>query len=185
MFRVRSVLLLSLCLLSACGGSQKEAQAPQVLAQSQDASVAGVQESVDVPLTQLERAEVAATVEAGLGSFLQQVELEESLKEGEFEGFRIVRFTEPARWRGVGLQPGDVILSVNDASIERPEQAYAVFVSLKTADVLEVAYLRGGQPMRLSLPIKGEPSPSESAPAAKPKAKSSVAEPPAAQPKQR
>lgn len=119
---------------------------------------APVLESVDMPLTELTRDEVTQVVEAGLGRFLQTVELEESLKDGQFEGFRIVRFHRPEQWRGVGLLVGDVVTRINDAPIERPEQAYAVFVSLKTASALEVAYLRDGRPMRLSLPIVG-PSP--------------------------
>lgn len=131
---------------------------------------APVLESVDTPITELERAKVAAAIDAGFGAFLQRVEVEASLKEGRFEGFRIVRFAVPEDWRGVGLLVGDVITSINDQPIERPEQAHAVFVSLRTAKVLEVSYLRVGKPMRLSLPIVGElppepPEPAEPAPA--------------------
>lgn len=131
-----------------------------------------VEESVDVPLTELSRQEVVETVDAGLGTFLQQIEVEAVIDEGIFHGFRIVRFREPSRWSGVGLMPGDVILRINGAAIERPDQAHQVFGSLKTAPALELDYERGGQAMRLALPIVGEakglpgPAPASSAPPA-------------------
>ena len=158
------LILLLTSLLAGCGGSR--AQEPDVVVKPPEmsATAPAVVESVHQPLTQLERSDVSETVEAGLGRFLQEVELEESLDEGKFEGFRIVRFRDPKQWVGVGLHVGDIIVSINDSPIERPEQAYAVFVSLKSADALEVSYLRDGQAMRLSLPIVGDaPASSESA----------------------
>jgi len=161
---------LSLLGISACG-HPKQAEDPHVVESAgleQAEVTAPVLESVDTPITELERAKVAATIDDGFGAFLQRVEVEASLKEGRFEGFRIVRFAAPEDWRGVGLLVGDVITSINDQPIERPEQAHAVFVSLRTAKALEVSYLRVGKPMRLSLPIVGElpPEPPEPSPAA-------------------
>ena len=68
------------------------------------------------------------------------------------------------------LKVGDVVKKVNEQPIERPEQAYAVFASLKTASNLDVSYERDGKPMRLSLPIvdKGTPPAPSAAPAAAP-----------------
>lgn len=148
-------------MLAGCG-HPKEAEDPHVIESAglpDTEAQAPPLESVDTPLTELERAKVVAAVDDGLGQFLQQVELEASLKEGRFEGFRIVRFAVAEDWRGVGLLVGDVVTSINDLPIERPEQAHAAFVALRTAPALEVAYLRAGRPMRLSLPIVG-PAPS-------------------------
>jgi len=155
----------ALLVLVGCGGP-KEAEDPHVIQSAgltNEPAAAPVLETVDTPLTELERAKVVEAVDAGLGRFLQQVELEASLKAGKFEGFRIVRFVDPGAWRGVGLLVGDVVTSVNDMPIERPEQAHAVFVSLRTAPALEVAYLRADQPMRLSLPIVGSAPPAPAA----------------------
>ena len=163
----QKLLLLGVIgVLSACGGGKRGAEAPDVVVTQSDAGLGApsVPESVDTPLTSLQRREVVETVEEGLGRFLQEVELEETLSEGEFQGFRIVAFTHPERWTGVGLLVGDVVVSINDSPIERPEQAYAVFVNLKTAPALEVSYLRQGEKMRLSLPITGAAA-SPSAPA--------------------
>lgn len=153
-------------LLVGCGGNQREAEAPRLSENAQVIDSPG--ETVAMPLTDLDKNEVAQTVDAGLGRFLQKVEIEADVREGKFQGFRIVRFTQPEEWRGVGLQVGDVVKKVNEQPIERPEQAYAVFASLKTASNLDVSYERDGKPMRLSLPIvdKGPPPAPSAAPAA-------------------
>jgi hypothetical protein len=168
------IALLSLSLLGVAGcGGRKEAEDPHVVESAglpETESQAAVLESVDTPLTELERAKVVATIDDGLGQFLQKVELEASMNEGRFEGFRIVSFAVPEDWRGVGLLVGDVVTSINDLPIERPEQAHAAFVALRAAPALEVGYLRAGQPMRLSLPIVGPapPPPAADPPAATP-----------------
>lgn len=158
-------MALPLALSTAC--ARKEAEEPRVLLDTHSSpALPAVEESVDVPLTELSRKDVVETVDAGLGTFLQQVEVEAVVDEGVFHGFRIVRFREPARWSGVGLLPGDVILRVNGAAIERPDQAHQVFSSLKTAAALELDYERGGQAMRLALPIVGEAAPAPAPPVA-------------------
>jgi S1-C subfamily serine protease len=92
----------------------------------------------------LYRDEVNAVVEAGLGRFLQKVEVEPSLQGGKFEGFRIVQLGPSDFWQGVDLTPGDVVTAVNGMPIERETQAYDAFMSLKTAERLAVTYLRNG-----------------------------------------
>src|SRR5690606_28515624 len=155
---------LVLCVLtSACGGSRLEADAgagfsEQSSLPANKRSLAPM-ESVSTPITQLDRSDVVATVDAGLGRFLQKFEMEPSLSEsGEFSGFRIVRVLDQGTFQGLGIGPGDVVTSINQHPIERPTEAYEVFVSLKTAETLDVDYLRGGRPMRLSLPIVGSVS---------------------------
>lgn len=147
-------LVLLCSVVVACSGTQ-EPRAPRVFAEDQyrDNPDKAPIETVDMPLTRLSRSRVNQVVDEGLGRFLQEVTVESSLQEGRFQGFRIVGFRDPEAWRGTGLMPGDVILAINDMPIERPEQAYAAFASLKTADRLEVAYVRDGTEMRLSLPI--------------------------------
>lgn len=114
-------------------------------------------EVVAVPVTQLERGDVVETVDAGLGRFLGSFVTEASLNEqGKFLGFKIVRVNDPDLFQGLGIGPGDVVTSINDRPIERPGEAYEAFVALRSAPSLEIAYLRGGHPMRLSLPIVGK-----------------------------
>ncbi len=165
----RFVLLCALlCLdLVGCGGSRLEPKAASRTLQAEDPTLLGVgdstfappMESVSVPITHLEREDVVATVDAGLGRFLQKFEMEASLTErGEFAGFRIVRVFDKAAFQGLGLGPGDIVTSVNQRPIERPTEAYEAFVSLRTAESLDIDYLRGGRLMRLSLPILEDPT---------------------------
>ncbi len=97
----------------------------------------------------LYRDEVVETVDAGLGYFLQRVEVEPSLSEGRFRGFRVVTLRPAGFWYGVDLEPGDVITRINGMPIERETQAFEAFESLRKASTLRVKYLRGGEPREL------------------------------------
>ena len=107
----------------------------------------------------LYRDEVSAVVDAGLGYFLQHVEVDAQLEHGTFRGFRILSLEPPDYWRGVDLKPGDVVTLVNGMPIERPVEAHQAFSALKTADRLVVSYLRAGQPRELTYHIKDRPKP--------------------------
>gem|GEM_PF-1292580 len=152
----------ALCLalsLFACGGAEPRAKSPKkpIGLQMEETGAAPPIENVQMPITQLERSDVVAAVDAGLGRFLGGFSMEASLsEEGQFRGFRIVEIRDKAKFRGLGLGTGDVITAINEMPIERPAQAYAAFVGLKSAESLEVTYLRGDREMRLSLPIVGK-----------------------------
>lgn len=140
--------------LGACGGSQSDAESPLVAeARLRDTGPERPGETVAQPISELSREEVDRTVDAGLGQFLQGIEVSAVVEEEKFRGFRIERFHEPEKFRGVGLLVGDVVTAINGQAIETPEQAYTVFASLKTAERIDVSYLRAGHSMQLSLPI--------------------------------
>ncbi len=101
----------------------------------------------------LRRQDVVQVVDAGLGRFLQKVDVEPSFAKGRFQGFRIVELRPGSFWQRVDLRPGDVVLSVNGMPIERDKQAYDAFQTLRTASELRVDYLRDGQPRSLVYPI--------------------------------
>jgi S1-C subfamily serine protease len=90
------------------------------------------------------RQDVTATVEEGLGYFLQRVSVDAEVIDGKFQGFRIVELRPVEWWQGVDLRPGDVITMVNGMSIERDIDAYQAFQSLRSAPALRVTFLRGG-----------------------------------------
>jgi len=117
-----------------------------------------VRETTREPRT-LYRDEVSQVVDAGLGYFLQHVEVDAALEHGSFQGFRILSLAPPDYWHGVDLKPGDVVTLVNGMTIERPFEAHEAFSSLKTADELVVTYLRAGQPRQLSYRITERPKP--------------------------
>ncbi len=97
------------------------------------------------------------TLSAGPGTFLGELEVEPVLVKGRFHGWRIVAFRDPARWSKVDLKPGDVVLKVNDHTLERPEDAMVPWQSLAIADELRVSYERDGQPHELRYEIVDDP----------------------------
>lgn len=114
-----------------------------------------------MPKGSVSRTALVATVDAGLGRFLQRVDVEASLDAGRFRGFRIVALHPSGYWAGVDLQPGDVVTAVNGKPIKTEMQAYDAFQSLKRADAIRVSILRGGKARTLVIPIVGAPAPAK------------------------
>jgi len=166
--RFSAALVFLVLPLGGCGGGQKEAEAPlSITAQDDPAEqlAAPPIETVQAPITHLERAKVDEAIDAGVGHFIQGFDMVESLDEYDrFVGWKIGKIHDRARFEGLGIGPGDVITSINGMPLERPAHAYEVLMSLKTAQSLDVEYLRGGRVMRLSLPIIGEPTKKTGAP---------------------
>ena len=147
--RTAALTILLLTCLAACACSSGNQPA------AHDPSMGGEPAPLPEPVAKdkLKRSEVVATVDQGLGRFLQHVEVEPSLAGGRFVGFRIVGLRPAEYWAGVDLMPGDVVTRVNGRSIERDTDAYKTFQSLKSATELRVTFMRGGQERELVLPI--------------------------------
>ena len=99
------------------------------------------------------REDVNALIERGFPEFLQRVEVEPRLVDGQFRGWSIVNLSPSQFWSGVDLRPGDIVLRVNDLPIERETEAFDAFESLKKSDALRVAFQRGGQTRMLEYKI--------------------------------
>jgi type II secretory pathway component PulC len=157
---MRTSLFCLLCATAGCGGP-KEAEAPTHLSaqgSSRDQLAEPPLETVQAPITQVERADVDAAVAAGVARFIQGFEVMEELDQYDrFVGWKIGKVYEREKFEGLGIGTGDVITSINGLPLERPAHAYEALMSLKTAQSIDVEYLRGGRMMRLSLPIVGEP----------------------------
>lgn len=157
----RSVGTLVLVVLSsACGAGR--ADGPEAGHPTQEAARTNDDaRSEDAPgarIGKLSRADVDRAVDGGLGVLLRNVQVDDwpVVRDGRFHGFRL-RALSPA-WN-VGLEPGDVILRINDLPIEHPEEADAALRSLKTAPSLRIAFEREGKLAVLELPIVGAPAP--------------------------
>ena len=102
----------------------------------------------------ISREDLLPVLDRGLGRFLQQVETRPSFHKGAFVGFRIVSLFpgEPA-FASLDLRPGDTVTRINGKSIERPEQAAAVWEELRTAPNLVVDYRREGRDLELRFAI--------------------------------
>ena len=109
------------------------------------APVAAAPARVAPPQGALFRRDVNALIERGFPDFLQHVDVEPRLVDGQFRGWSIVNLAPSDFWSGVDLKPGDIVTRVNDLPIERETEAFDAFESLKQSDALRVAFQRGGQ----------------------------------------
>lgn len=105
----------------------------------------------------LKRAPLVRLLDAGLPRWLQGVEGDRALANHRFQGWLVKSiYPDDPCYRDLDLRPGDIVQKVNGKSIERPEQAFDVAESLRTAPTLVVEYLRDGKPRRLSLEIASD-----------------------------
>ena len=94
----------------------------------------------------LPRALFEAALARGPQRIVASVEVRPSLEGGRFIGFQIVRFMTDGDLRDcTSLLPGDVVVTVNREALERPEQFMRAWEVVKTAPVLEIEVIRGGQ----------------------------------------
>ena len=137
--------------VSGCGGNPPPAPATAD-------KVAVGEAAAPIPGT-LQRSAVIEVVDRGLGEFLQRVEVEPSLENGKFQGFRLLNLLPPEAWANVDLHPADVVTHVNGQFVEDPNLVFEMFTKLKSASELRVDLIREGKPMALRFPILGPSSP--------------------------
>jgi S1-C subfamily serine protease len=106
----------------------------------------------------LKRSAVVRVVDAGIGRWLAGgAEVERKIAKSRFLGWEIRRlYSGDPCYAAVDLRPHDVVIRVNGRPIEKPEQAFDVLTSLRTAAELVVDFLRDGQPQKLTLQIADE-----------------------------
>ena len=138
---MRGVALVLLGLVVGCGADP----VVPVAAPKPAAPVAAVPAAPRPPKGTLFRADVNALIDRGFPDFLQRVDVEPRLVEGQFRGWSIVNLNPADFWSGVDLKPGDIVTRVNDLPIERETEAFDAFESLKQSDGLRVAFQRDGQ----------------------------------------
>jgi hypothetical protein len=133
-------LLLVACL--ACGPAPR----PQTLS---PASVpASAPASRPARTGVITRAELKGFLDRGMPAFIANVVVDRypRARAQRFRGWRIVEFFPgDARFNNVDIKPNDVILRINERSIERPDQFVAVWESLKPAKELVVETQRAGK----------------------------------------
>jgi hypothetical protein len=102
----------------------------------------------------LKRSALTRTLDAGLGSWLRGVDIEPQVDRGRFQGW-MVRTIYPGDpcWATVDLRSGDVISRINHRSVERPEEAQAVWTTLNNAGEIVVEFVRAGQQRTLRFPV--------------------------------
>lgn len=98
--------------------------------------------------TAIRRSALLALQQRGGQHFIQLVRARPYLTNNRFRGWRIIDYRGPGR-----LSPGDIVLRVNEQSIERPEEFIAVWDSMVDRDTLVVELVRAGARHTLSFPI--------------------------------
>ena len=140
---MRGSSLVLLGLLIGCGAaSEPPVETPKAVAK---APIAQKPARPRPPQGALYRDDVNALIDRGFPEFLQRVEVEPRLVDGQFRGWSIVNLNPSDFWSGVDLKPGDIVTRVNDLPIERETEAFDAFESLKRSDALRVAFQRDGQ----------------------------------------
>jgi hypothetical protein len=105
----------------------------------------------------LKRVAVVRLLDAGLPRWLAGVEGDRALANRRFQGWLVKSiYPDDPCYKDLDLRAGDVVQKVNGKSIEKPEQAFDVAESLRSAPSLTVDYLRDGKPRRLSIDISRE-----------------------------
>lgn len=141
------VLTLVVCSIAACSSSTpppEHAETTPVAEQYEPPAVQG-----EIP-----RGTLAGVLELGLARFLRGVVTEPHLDDGSFVGYRILQmYPDDPRFQSLELQPGDTVTRVNGHSIERPEQAYEVWMSLRVSSELLVDYLHEGEARQIRFAI--------------------------------
>jgi type II secretory pathway component PulC len=142
----RVAALLSVCLLAGCGA----ADVPDEPAPESDAEVT---EAPREPLT-IYQDEMEAALQRGLQPLIADVNLRPVHEGGRFVGWRI-QFLKPAEppYRGCEVRPGDVIVTVNDSPLERPDQMMSAWKALETADHVTFHVIRGDKPLDITYRI--------------------------------
>lgn len=105
------------------------------------------------PKGALFREDVNALIDQGFPQFLQRIDVEPRLIDGQFRGWTIVNLSPSEFWSSVDLKRGDIVTRVNDLPIERETEAYDAFESLRAAPDLRVSFQRDGQARLLEYKI--------------------------------
>jgi general secretion pathway protein C len=84
-------------------------------------------------------------------SFLNYVRATPARQGGKFIGFRLQAGRERGALKELGLQPGDIVTSINGVQIDSPAKGMQAMQALGEGDNVNVTLLRGGQQTTLSL----------------------------------
>lgn len=102
------------------------------------------------------RASVIAVLDRGPALFLRAHDVVPVAEQGRLVGWRLMRFfptREASPLSDLDLNPGDVLLRVNGAVVERPEQLMAIWESLYTAGEIRAELARDRELIELRYQI--------------------------------
>lgn len=136
-----------LSLLAACSQPDvRPAVVPQI-----------VDEDAEPKSFEISRSEYEETVQAGMQTVLRWVFVKPAYgASGKFLGYQVVEIYKLELKEGP-LKVGDVLMSVNDLPIERPEQAMLVWRGLWGRKNLKLTFQRDGKQKTMTIPVVEDP----------------------------
>jgi hypothetical protein len=97
------------------------------------------------------RSDLNEVLDGGVGRFLGNVEVAPYLDVRQrFIGWEIVRL----KLTGVDLRPGDIVLSVNQRKIERPNQVQKIWEDLRDTNAIYLSCRRAGKPFTVRIDVR-------------------------------
>ncbi len=145
-------------LAAACAPRSQHSDEPLIFEDDERFTQAPVEAQVEIPRTRtgsIARAKFDATLDAGVGSFLGSIDVIPHAVDGRFEGWEVENFDNP--W--VDLLPGDIVQTVNGRQLETPGQVQALWLSLRNAQEIRVAVIRGEATFDLRFTVHGAAAP--------------------------
>lgn len=135
--------LVVCALLCACSQPEvRKAVTPQI-----------VDEEAEPKSFSIGRSEYEETVQAGMQTVLRWLFVKPAYgSAGKFLGYQVVEVYKLEMKDGP-LKVGDVLISVNDLPIERPEQAMLVWRGLWGRKSLKLTFQRDGKLKNLTIPV--------------------------------
>jgi general secretion pathway protein C len=86
-------------------------------------------------------------------SFLNYVRATPARQDGKFIGFRLQAGRERGALKELGLQPGDIVTSINGVQIDSPAKGMQAMQALGQGSSVNVTLLRGGQETSLNMVV--------------------------------
>jgi hypothetical protein len=123
---------------------------------AREATPAGEAPAVDLTLAEfaIRRPALEAFIKQGPRHVLQLVQVQPAFSGQRFVGYEVMQVSpDAAAWLKERLRVGDVVVSVNQQSVARPEDYMSIWGELHAQRALTISILRGGEALELVWPI--------------------------------
>jgi general secretion pathway protein C len=116
---------------------------------------AGAGSGDQLPPVLVDGSYVESELGAGFGKIINAARLVPNTVDNQINGFKIFAIDPSSLFAKVGLQNGDVITQVNDASLKNPDQGFALYESFRNEREVRISVLRNGTtPQMITVRIK-------------------------------
>ena len=89
-----------------------------------------------------------------LNSFMSSVRIMPYFKDGEAHGFKVAAVRRNSPVSQLGIQRGDIIMSVNDVGVGKPEDLVNLYRQLQQLDTITIDIERRGSPLTLTYSLR-------------------------------